>query len=582
MNLNTTSSEFAAAVKLNGAQFVADLQWLLDRCDERFLTDTSKWVLEILTHCPESWLNDFADSEGDCPSASTSSILRTKLLGNVERFLYYWSRYQGCVRTHLENEAEAIDRKAVEHNDDSDYTKLLREIGQEPRPLDIFLLYLEGKIQASLGVTEAATSTMKEVLKMDSRFWPAWQELVSLIANVDEINVCKALCTRSPDSSWMADWFESLALSRFHMDNEALKKAELLISRGLPGIPMILTQVAACCNHLHDHEKTVELFKCIRSMDPLRIEHMNLYSDSLYIRGDRVQLCDLAHSFFETHRYSFETCCIVGNYYGLRRENEQAIRFFQRALRLNPGVASIWVLIGHEFMELKNNAAACMSYRKAIEIDPQDYRGWYGLGQMYDIIKMPTYSLYYYQQAHLCKPQDSRMLVALGGVYQKMGRLRYAEKCFISAFKYGDVEGIALWMLGKLYESENQMQRAALSYEEYLREYQDIEDTDENVVYCVQFLAKHYLDQRNVNKAIFYAQKCIQYDSISEEGLVVLRTAEAMKEEQESDSAGDANPLKPNDDTFNSTGFDVTQGTSIAMADDSEMIISEGEGDESF
>ncbi|KAK6035994.1 tetratricopeptide repeat protein, partial [Cooperia oncophora] len=141
-------------------------------------------------------------------------------------------------------------------------------------------------------------------------------------------------------------------------------------------------------------------------MDPLRIEQMNLYSDSLYIRGDRVQLCDLAHSFFETHKYSFETCCIVG----------------------------------HEFMELKNNAAACMSYRRAIEVDPQDYRGWYGLGQMYDIIKMPTYSLFYYQQAHLCKPQDSRMLVALGDVYQKMGRLRNAEKCFISAFKYGDVE----------------------------------------------------------------------------------------------------------------------------------------------
>lgn len=576
-------------------------------------------VLEILAYCPEQWINDFAESAADGASTSTSSrstvvahstsvnlgnrnllfgknlllnrdfarasffLKRAKLLGPVERFLYYWSKYLGCVRTHLENESEAIDRKAVEHNDDSDFTKLLREIGKESRPLDIFLLYLEGKIQASLGVSQAAAATMKEVLKMDSRFWPAWQELVHLIKNVDEINVCKALCTRSPDSSWMPDWFESLALSRFHMDNEALKKAELLIARGLPGIPMILTQVAACSNHLHDHEKTVELFKCIRSMDPLRIEHMNLYSDSLYIRGDRVQLCDLAHSFFETHKYSFETCCIVGNYYGLRRENEQAIRFFQRALRLNPGVASIWVLVGHEFMELKNNAAACMSYRKAIEVDPQDYRGWYGLGQMYDIIKMPTYSLFYYQQAHLCKPQDSRMLVALGDVYQKMGRLRNAEKCFISAFKYGDVEGTALWMLAKLYESENQMQRAARSYEEYLREYQDIEDSDENVVYCVQFLAKHYLEQRDVDKAIFYGQKCIQYDSISEEGRLVLRTAEAMKEEQDGESAVGVNLLKPGDDTFNSTGgFDVTQGTSIAMVDESEMIISEGDEDESF
>ncbi|KAK6053805.1 hypothetical protein COOONC_08690 [Cooperia oncophora] len=92
---------------------------------------------------------------------------------------------------------------------------------------------------------------MKEVLKMDSRFWPAWQELVQLIDTVDEIAACKALCTKSPDTSWMPDWFESLALSRFHMDAEALKKAELLVARGLPGIPMILTQVAACSNHLH-------------------------------------------------------------------------------------------------------------------------------------------------------------------------------------------------------------------------------------------------------------------------------------------------------------------------------------------
>uniref|UniRef100_A0A7I5E9M7 TPR_REGION domain-containing protein n=1 Tax=Haemonchus contortus TaxID=6289 RepID=A0A7I5E9M7_HAECO len=620
MNLNTTVNEFASAPKINGVQFVADLQWLLDCCDERFLTDTSKWVLEILAYCPAAWINDFADivDNTSIDGASTSShpppaihstsinlgnrnllfgknlllnrdfarasffLKRAKLVGPVERFLYYWSKYLFCVRTHLENEAEAIDRKAVEHGDDSDFTKLLREIGREPRPLDIFLLYLEGKIQASLGVSQAAAATMKEVLKMDSRFWPAWQDLVQLIDNVDEIAACKALCTKSPETSWMPDWFESLAMSRFHMDAEALKKAELLVARGLPGIPMILTQIAACSNHLHDHEKTVELFKCIRTMDPLRIEQMNLYSDSLYIRGDRVQLCDLAHSFFETHKYCFETCCIVGNYYGLRRENEQAIRFFQRALRLNPGVASIWVLVGHEFMELKNNAAACMSYRRAIEVDPQDYRGWYGLGQMYDIIKMPTYSLFYYQQAHLCKPQDSRMLVALGDVYQKMGRLRNAEKCFISAFKYGDVEGTALWMLAKLYESENQMQRAARSYEEYLREYQDIEDTDENVVYSVQFLAKHYLEQRDVEKAIFYGQKCLQHDSISEEGRLILRTAEAMKEEHDQDNAGDINPIKPIDDSFNTTGgFDITQGASM-MADDSEMVISEGEGDDSF
>ncbi|KJH45215.1 tetratricopeptide repeat protein [Dictyocaulus viviparus] len=620
MNLSTASTEFAAAIKLNGCTFVADLQWLLNGCDERFLTDTSKWVLEILAYCQETWINEFVNTSSGLSMASTCDPLsqssrsssinlanrnllfgknllinrdfarasfflkRAKLLGSAEKFLYFWSKYLCCERTRLENDTEAIDRKAVENADDRDMADLLKEIeDEETNSIDVFLLYLKGKIQASLGVTQAATETMKEVLKLESRFWPAWQDLVRLIENVDEIASCKLLCNRSSETSWMPDWFESLALSRFHMDSEALRKAELLISRGLSGIPMILTHVAACSNNLHDHEKTVELFKCVRSMDPLRIEQMNLYSDSLYIRGDRVQLCDLAHSFFKTHKYSFETCCIVGNYYGLRRENEQAVRFFQRALRLNPHMASIWVLVGHEFMELKNNAAACMSYRRAIEVDPQDYRGWYGLGQMYDIIKMPTYSLFYYQQAHLCKPHDSRMLVALGDVYQKMGRLRNAEKCFISAFKYGDMEGTALWMLAKLYESENQMQHAARSYEEYLREYQDIEDTDENVVYCVQFLAKHYLDQRDFEKAIFYGQKCLEHDLISEEGLFVLRAAEAMRD-QERGSVTDIQSITPGENTLDSTvsGCDVTQMQSVSVTDDSEMLISEGEEDVSF
>ncbi|KAK6016551.1 hypothetical protein OSTOST_17964, partial [Ostertagia ostertagi] len=232
------------------------------------------------------------------------------------------------------------------------------------------------------------------------------------------------------------------------------------------------------------------------------------------------------------------------NYYGLRRENEQAIRFFQRALRLNPGVASIWVLVGHEFMELKNNAAALHVVQKSDRGRPART---IGAGTVLDrcmILSKCQHTRCFITSRLICA--NSRMLVALGDVYQKMGRLRNAEKCFISAFKYGDVEGTALWMLAKLYESENQMQRAARSYEEYLREYQDIEDTDENVVYCVQFLAKHYLEQRD----------------ISEEGRLVLRTAEAMKEQHDHDNAGDMNPIKPIDDSFNSTGgFDITQGT---------------------
>uniref|UniRef100_A0A0K0DDX1 Gamma-tubulin complex component n=1 Tax=Angiostrongylus cantonensis TaxID=6313 RepID=A0A0K0DDX1_ANGCA len=178
MSLNTTSTEFATATKLNGYAFVTDLQWLLTISEERFLLDTSKWVLEILAYCPATWVNEFADaseeglgtsSADDIPHSAKSASInlsnrnllfgknllmnrdfarasfflrKTVLLGYVERFLYYWSKYLGCVRTRLENEAEAIDRKAVENTDDRDMAELLSEIGRESRPLDMFLLYL--------------------------------------------------------------------------------------------------------------------------------------------------------------------------------------------------------------------------------------------------------------------------------------------------------------------------------------------------------------------------------------------------------------------------------------------------------
>lgn len=45
---------------------------------------------------------------------------------------------------------------------------------------------------------------------------------------------------------------------------------------------------------------------------------------------------------------------------------------------------------------------------------------------------------------------------------------------------------------------------------------------------------------------------------ISEEGRFVLRTAEAMKEEQEKEKSGEARPV---DDSFNTTAFDMTQAS---------------------
>lgn len=138
------------------------------------------------------------------------------------------------------------------------------------------------------------------------------------------------------------------------------------------------------------------------------------------------ELSNLAKSFFESHKFNWETCCIVGNkskyfiklyclanYYSINKKPELAIDFLKRAVKICPKNASIWVLLGHELMETRNHSAAVTAYRKAtglflfnklfLVIDPLCYRGWYGLGLLYEVLKLPAYALNYYQHAHKCR-----------------------------------------------------------------------------------------------------------------------------------------------------------------------------------
>jgi tetratricopeptide (TPR) repeat protein len=55
----------------------------------------------------------------------------------------------------------------------------------------------------------------------------------------------------------------------------------------------------------------------------------------------------------------------TGNYYGLKEEHEKAVQYFSRAVRLNPKFLSAYILMGHEYMEMKNIPAAVRAYRKA-------------------------------------------------------------------------------------------------------------------------------------------------------------------------------------------------------------------------
>ena len=144
------------------------------------------------------------------------------------------------------------------------------------------------------------------------------------------------------------------------------------------------------------------------------------YSNSLHLLRDHGRLAELAHRFSTIAKHDPAVCCLIGNYHNSRGDRLRAIEAFKRAIRLDVGFLMAWVLLGHEYVELKNSHAAAEMYRRALEIDAEDYRSWHGLGQVYELSEAWDYALYYYFRAAAVRPYDPRIWLAIGTCYDKM------------------------------------------------------------------------------------------------------------------------------------------------------------------
>jgi anaphase-promoting complex subunit 3 len=82
-------------------------------------------------------------------------------------------------------------------------------------------------------------------------------------------------------------------------------------------------------------------------------------------------------------KFAPETWCVVGNCFSLQHEPETAIKFFQRALQLDPYFSYAHTLCGHEYVANEDLEKAVNSFRHAIRCDDRHYNAWYGLGAVY-------------------------------------------------------------------------------------------------------------------------------------------------------------------------------------------------------
>ncbi|KAF2455568.1 anaphase promoting complex subunit 8 [Lineolata rhizophorae] len=264
--------------------------------------------------------------------------------------------------------------------------------------------------------------------------WAAWLEIAGLLSNR-----CKQLnrLTEHLPQNIMTFIFHVYASQEFFQCTDQVHNSLTQIGAIFPGSAFLQTQRALLYYHSKDFEEAEAIFNGLLVADPHRLDHLDAYSNILYVMESRPKLAFLAHLATRVDKFRPETCIAVGNYYSLKSEHEKAVLYFRRALTLDRNFLSAWTLMGHEYVEMKNTHAAIESYRRAVDINRADYRAWYGLGQAYEMLDMHLYALFYYQRAAVLRPYDPKMWFALANCYAAVGRADNAIRAYKRALVAG-------------------------------------------------------------------------------------------------------------------------------------------------
>uniref|UniRef100_A0A2K6LWM8 Cell division cycle protein 27 homolog n=1 Tax=Rhinopithecus bieti TaxID=61621 RepID=A0A2K6LWM8_RHIBE len=172
----------------------------------------------------------------------------------------------------------------------------------------------------------------------------------------------------------------------------------------------VLCQIGRAYFELSEYMQ-VSIENEVRRIENYRVEGMEIYSTTLWHLQKDVALSVLSKDLTDMDKNSPEAWCAAGNCFSLQREHDIAIKFFQRAIQVDPNYAYAYTLLGHEFVLTEELDKALACFRNAIRVNPRHYNAWYGLGMIY--YKQENSAL---QKSLDINPQSSVLLGHIGVV----------------------------------------------------------------------------------------------------------------------------------------------------------------------
>lgn len=178
--------------------------------------------------------------------------------------------------------------------------------------------------------------------------------------------------------------------------------------------PWVLAHIGKAHYERTQYAEAEKVFKKIREKAPSYLDHMEVYSNTLWQLKDDVALGHLAHTLMDQDRLSPQAWCALGNASSLERQHDDAVKCFSRATQLDPKFAYAFTLQGHEHVANEEFDKAMQAYRRAISADNRHYNGWYGLGNVYERMGKYDVAEKHYKAAAQINPNNVTLVVRIG------------------------------------------------------------------------------------------------------------------------------------------------------------------------
>ncbi|CAG9856673.1 unnamed protein product [Phyllotreta striolata] len=200
-----------------------------------------------------------------------------------------------------------------------------------------------------------------------------------------------------------------------------------------------------------DYENSVKHFELVHDREPHRLDSMDVYSTALWHLQKEVALSALAQDLIDSNRNSPVTWCVAGNCFSLHKEHDTAIKFFQRAIQVDPGFPYAYTLLGHEYITTEELDKAMCCFRNAVRLDARHYNAWFGLGTIYSKQERYTLAEHNFSKALSINPKSSVILCHIGVVQHARKQTEKALNTFNKAIANNPRSALCKFHRGSIY-----------------------------------------------------------------------------------------------------------------------------------